>query len=66
MEHCAQGVDTGEDPIDARDPRQPVAESGLFRWFASSVLDRTESLRYIRVRLASTVLTDMKSSAAVS
>jgi hypothetical protein len=24
-------------------------------WFASSVLDRTESLRYIRVRLASTV-----------
>jgi len=34
--------------------------------FASSVLDRTDSLRYIRVRLASTVLTDMKSSAAVS
>ena len=38
----------------------------LFMRFASSVLDRTDSLRYIRVRLASTVLTDMKNTAAVS
>lgn len=41
-------------------------ESRWFKQLASSVLDRTDSLRYIRVRLASTVLTDMKSSAAVS